>query len=76
MTVLLPACSIDPQVTADEDDPRLKNETAIHIRDLDFGTIAELFGEITKMVGLAKDQVEARKNLQEPSPPGQSGPSV
>lgn len=68
MEVLLPACSVDPPVTTKDDDPRIANGEAMHIRDISFGALAELFAKITEMTGLTKEEVEARKNsLQAPS---------
>ncbi len=34
MEIFLPACSVDPPVTIDQDDPRLETQDALHIRDI------------------------------------------
>ena len=64
MEVVVPVCVIDPPVTIDRRDPRLQTDEAIHLREIGFGTITQLFEEIMKLSGMTKEAEEARKKLQ------------
>lgn len=69
MVAFLPACSIDPPVTADETDPRIKAGEALHIREIPTGVIGELFAKIVEITGLDKKAAEDRKKEQSPPSP-------
>ena len=71
MEVVVPVCVIDPPVTLDRDDPRLVTDEAIHLREIGFGAITQLFEEIMKLSGMTKEAEEARKKLQGASSPPQ-----
>jgi|GEM_PF-6090497 len=62
--ILLPACTIDPPVTIDNNDPRLLTGEAIHIRDLSYNTVLAIFNKITEITGMTREAEEARKKLQ------------
>ena len=64
MEVVVPVCVIDPPVTIDRNDPRLQTDEVIHLREIGFGTITQLFEEIMKLSGMTKEAEEARKKLQ------------
>ncbi len=64
MRIILPACSVEPIVTVNSDDPSLKDGTGIHMRDLPFNVVVSLFNEIIKLTGLGEGMEEARKKLQ------------
>ena len=67
MLAILPACAIDPPVTTDVTDIRLKDKEVIHVRDLSFKVVTELFNKIVDISGLTEQAEEARKKLQSPS---------
>jgi len=67
MLAILPACAIDPPVTTNELDPRLKDHEVIHVRDLSFKVVTELFNKIVDISGLTEQAEEARKKLQSPN---------
>ena len=71
MEVVVPVCVIDPPVTLDRNDPRLATDEAIHLREIGFGAITQLFQEIMKVSGMTKEAEEARKKLQGASSPPQ-----
>jgi len=64
MEVVVPVCVIDPPVTVDRNDPRIATDEVIHLREIGFGTITQLFEEIMKLSGMTKEAEEARKKLQ------------
>jgi len=64
MKIVLPACSVRPIITVDEEHPGLKDETAIHMRDLPFNVVIALFNEIIKITGLDEKTDDLRKKLQ------------
>ena len=66
MLAILPACAIDPPVTTNDVDPRLPLKEAIHVRDLSFKVVTELFNKIVEISGLTEQAEEARKKLQSP----------
>ena len=67
MLAILPACAIDPPITTDVADPRLKDKEVIHIRDLSFKVVPALFNKIVDISGLTEQAEEARKKLESPS---------
>ena len=69
MLAILPACAIDPPVTTKDDDARLLTKEAIHVRDLPFKVVTELFNKIVEISGLTEKAEEARKKLQSPNSP-------
>ena len=71
MEVVVPVCVIDPPVTVDRNDPRITTDEAIHLREIGFGAITQLFEEIMKLSGMTKEAEEARKKLQGASSPPQ-----
>ena len=71
MEVVVPVCVIDPPVTLDRNDPRLATDEVIHLREIGFGAITQLFQEIMKVSGMTKEAEEARKKLQGASSPPQ-----
>ncbi len=64
MRIILPACSVSPKVTVNSEDPCLKDDTGIHMRDLPFNVVVSLFNEIIKLTGLGEGMEETRKKLQ------------
>ncbi len=64
MKIVLPACSVSPKITVDDDDPNIKAKTAIHMRDLPFNVVLELFNQIMEISGLDERSEEIRKKLQ------------
>jgi len=61
----VPLCTVDPIITNDEKDPRLKQEVNIlHMRNLPINVAGQLFNEILSASGLGKKAEEDRKNLQ------------
>lgn len=63
MEVIIPACSVDPPVTVDLKDPRLTSGDAIHMRDISFGAVTQLFAKILDISGLSQTADEERKKL-------------
>ncbi len=67
MEIFLPACSVDPPVTTDNEDPRLETQDVLHIRDISMSSMGLLFSKITEISGLSKQAEQARKKLQNQS---------
>lgn len=65
MKAFLPLCCIDPSITNDFDDARLKdpNSSTIHLKDVPIKLASELFNEILKISGLTAEAEEERKKL-------------
>ncbi len=64
MKIVLPACAVSPKITVDESDPNIKAKIAIHMRDLPFNVVLELFNQIMEISGLDERSEEIRKKLQ------------
>ena len=67
MEVFLPACSVDPEVTIDNNDLRLESQDVLHIRDISMATMGLLFSKITEISGLSEAAEKERKKLESPS---------
>ena len=64
----VPLCTVDPIITNDDKDIRLKQDVNIlHMRNLPINVAGQLFNEILSASGLGKTAEENRKNL--PIPP-------
>jgi len=60
----VPLCTIEPIITNDDKDPRLKQDVNIlHMRQLPINVAGQLFNEILSASGLGKKADENRKNL-------------
>ena len=64
MKAVLPNCIVDPPIAIEDNDPRLLTQDALHLKDLPFKTVMELFNNIMKITGLDKDAEDARKKLE------------
>ena len=64
MEVVVPICVVDPPVTVNDTDPRLKNDEAIHLREIGFNTVSRLFAKIMDISGLSAAADEERKKLE------------
>ena len=64
----VPLCTVDPIITNDDQDPRLKQEfNILHMRNLPINVAGQLFNEILSASGLGKKAEEDRKNLPVPT---------
>ena len=63
MEVVVPICVVDPPVTVVDNDPRLANDEAIHLREIGFGAISQLFQKIMDISGLTAEAEKTRKKL-------------
>jgi len=64
----VPLCTVEPIITNDDKDVRLKQDVNIlHMRNLPINVASQLFNEILSASGLGKTAEENRKNL--PIPP-------
>tara|TARA_Y100001938_G_scaffold128710_1_gene182758 strand:+ start:14752 stop:15153 length:402 start_codon:yes stop_codon:yes gene_type:complete len=61
MELIVPACAIDPPVTVDLKDPRIAEGEALHLRDISFQAVTDLFAKILDVSGLSKEADEKRK---------------
>jgi len=66
MKAFLPACAINPPVSADAKDPAVLAGDAIHIREIPTGVIGAIFAKIVEITGLDKKAAEDRKNSPTP----------
>ncbi len=61
MELIVPACSVDPPITVDLKDPRIDSGDALHLRDISFSTVTDLFAQILDLSGLSKAAEDERK---------------
>ncbi len=71
MELIVPACAIDPPVTVDLKDPRLAEGEVLHLRDISFQAVTDLFAKILDVSGLSKEADEKRKKSAGASSPKQ-----
>lgn len=63
MEIVLPACVLDPPIATEDNDPRLKSQDAVHLKDLSFRIVIDIFNHIMKISGLDSEAEELRKKL-------------
>jgi hypothetical protein len=62
MKAIIPKCIVEPKIT--DDDEIAKGEEYLHVDDIPFGSLVDLFNKIVELTGLEKSGEEARKKLQ------------
>jgi hypothetical protein len=63
MKAIVPKCIVEPRITEDEQ-AAADNEDLLHIDDIPFQSIMEIFNEIVRITGLDQASDENRKKLQ------------
>ena len=71
MEIIVPACSVDPPITVNLNDRRIAEGEAIHLRDVSFNTITDLFAKILELSGLSASADKERKKSVGASSPKQ-----
>jgi hypothetical protein len=63
MKAIIPKCIVEPKVVAGDD---IAGEEELHVDDVPFQSVVEIFNKIVEITGLDKVGDEARKKLPEP----------
>jgi len=61
MKKFIPVCLVSPKVTFEQSEV---NDETLHIREIPFNVVSQLFNEVLKLSGLDKDSVEEAKKKQ------------
>ena len=60
MKAIIPKCIVEPLVVVGD---VIANEDQLHVDDIPFGSVVELFNKVVEITGLDKQGDETRKNL-------------